>query len=141
MIRDIAALREHGQVSRRVVDLDVDVETWRASIRQTARREGMRIRTFLVPPPSTAPGSATEQSVEGPGADHTAEGGAIVCAVRTDLPPDKTATIIAMDTVARHTIKPAADVPPPTSPATLLSFTDARARLLRHPSLDPQHDN
>jgi hypothetical protein len=50
VIRDVAQLREHGQVERCVDELDVDVDTWRAGMRAAARREGMRIRTFVVEP-------------------------------------------------------------------------------------------
>lgn len=39
---------------RRVDELAVPVETWRAVLRRAARREGIRIRTFLVPPAEEA---------------------------------------------------------------------------------------
>lgn len=84
MIRDVAQLREHGQVERRIDELDVDVDTWRSGMRAAARREGMRIRTFLVEPadPLTDPHTRPEQGAAAP------PPGTLVFAVRTDLPID-----------------------------------------------------
>lgn len=81
MIRDVLELRERGHVCRRVTELDVDVETWRAGMRRAARREGMRIRTFLVP---SAPLPVTDEA-GAPLPDPVR----LVYAVRTDLPVDR----------------------------------------------------
>jgi hypothetical protein len=47
VIHDLAQLRRHGQVRRRVQDLIVPVEEWRDVVRGFARREGFRVRTGL----------------------------------------------------------------------------------------------
>lgn len=92
VIRDVAQLREHGQVERRVDKLDVDVATWRAGMRAAARREGMRIRTFLVEPadPLTDPDTRPDLTSGPPP-------GTLVFAVRTDLPVDPAALAAAVN--------------------------------------------
>ena len=112
VIRDVAQLREHGQVERRD-ELDVDVATWRAGMRRAARREGMRIRTFLVEPADT---------LNNPDADPPAAippTGTLVFAVRTDLPVDRAALAAAVNAmpapppeVLERLNRPPADVVP-----------------------------
>lgn len=91
MIRDVIELRERGHVCRRVVELDIDVETWRAGMRRAARREGMRVRTFLVP-------STPRPAPDGAGAPP--EPGRLVYAVRIDLPVDRTELRTTVDAIA-----------------------------------------
>jgi hypothetical protein len=83
VIRDIQALRETGQVCRHVAELDISPAAWRAAIRETARMEGIRIRTFLIPSLDPAP---VRSEPSGAGADDVF--GAMVCAVRTDVAPN-----------------------------------------------------
>jgi hypothetical protein len=49
MIRDIAEFRRLGVASRRVDELTVPVEAWRAAMTRAAREDGTRVRTFVVP--------------------------------------------------------------------------------------------
>jgi hypothetical protein len=72
MIRDVTDFRRTGVASRRVVELGIPVEAWRAAMCRTARRDGARVRTFLVPSPV-----AVDDPV-----------GRTVFAVRVDPPPD-----------------------------------------------------
>ena len=72
MIRDLADFRRTGVASRRVVELGIPVEAWRAAMCRTARRDGARVRTFVVPSPV-----AVDDPV-----------GRTVFAVRVDPPPD-----------------------------------------------------
>lgn len=120
MIRDVAQLREHGQVERRVDELDVDVDTWRAGMRAAARREGMRIRTFVVEPgdPLTDPDTQPDSTAAPPV-------GTLVFAVRTDLPVDRAALVAAVN---------AMPAPPPDvlarlnrPPADVVALDDRRA--------------
>jgi hypothetical protein len=48
---------------RRVDDLPVTIETWRAMLRRTARRERIAIRTFLHPPTCAVAGDLTGQLI------------------------------------------------------------------------------
>lgn len=120
MIRDVAELRERGQVYRRVDDLDIDVDTWRAGMRRSARREGMRIRTFVV--------EQTDDERD----DDSSPRSDLVFAVRTDLLPPDPAELAAI--VNR--------LPPPpgygpdaasSGPASVTSLTDEHARRSGHP--------
>lgn len=74
MIRDVAEFTRTGVVWRRVDDLGIPVGAWRAAMCHAGRRDGARVRTFLVP-----------SAVAGAGADQ------LVFAVRTDPPPDPAA--------------------------------------------------
>lgn len=137
MIRDVTQLREHGQVERRVDELDVDVATWRAGMRAAARREGMRIRTFVVeladpdarPDPAAAPPAGT-----------------LVFAVRTDLPVDPdalAAAVNAMPAPPPEVLARLNQLSPPGSYrpgeqssselASVTSLTDQQARRSGHP--------
>lgn len=129
MIRDVAELRERGQVCRRCDELDVDVETWRAGMRRAARREDMRIRTFIVRPlpgsdPPEIPGAGEDVDDDlGPAAAAVS----LVYAVRTDLPPEPRVMLAAMDAAA------AGPDGPPAEQASVSSLADARARRSGHP--------
>lgn len=48
MIRDLRELRERGQVLRRMWDLTIPVEQWRANVRRFSRCEGFRVRTGVI---------------------------------------------------------------------------------------------
>lgn len=120
MIRDVAELRERGQVYRRVDELDVDVDTWRAGMRRSARREGMRIRTFVV--------EQTDDQRD----DDSSPRSDLVFAVRTDLPPPDPAELAAIV----NSLPP----PPGYGPgattnglASVTSLTDEQARRSGHP--------
>jgi hypothetical protein len=76
VIRDVAEFTRTGVVWRRVDDLGIPVGAWRAEMCNAGRRNGARVRTFLVP-------SAV------PDADAAAD--QLVFAVRTDPPPDPAA--------------------------------------------------
>lgn len=122
VIRDVAELRENGQVSRRLDELDVDVATWRAGMRSAARREGMRIRTFLVEPadPLTNPDDHPGDPL---GQDNDLPPETLVYAVRTDLPVDRAKLAAAVN---------ALPVPPGLldqlnrPPADVVSLTERR---------------
>lgn len=73
MIRDVTEFSRTGVVWRRVDDLGVPVGAWRAAMCHTGRRDGARVRTFLVP--AAVP-------------DSTTPAGQLVFAVRTDPPPE-----------------------------------------------------
>jgi hypothetical protein len=75
VIRDVAEFRRTGVASRRVAELDVPVEVWRAAMCQVARQDGARVRTFVVPSTPSEPD------------DRPA--GRMVFAVRVDPPPDR----------------------------------------------------
>lgn len=77
MIRDVADFRRTGVAGRRIAELSMPVEVWRAAMCQIARRDGARIRTFVVP-----------ASVAGQKDPHV---GGMVFAVRVDPPPDRCA--------------------------------------------------
>lgn len=120
MIRDVAELRERGQVYRRVDELDIDVDTWRAGMRRAARREGMRIRTFVV------------EQTDDERADDSSPRSDLVFAVRTDLPPLDPAELAAIVN----------SLPPPPGYelgtasdglASVTSLTDEQARRSGHP--------
>jgi hypothetical protein len=72
VIRDVIEFRGAGVVCRRVDTLDIPVGAWRAALRRAARRDGTRIRTFLIDP-----------------ADRRRD--QWVVAVRTDPPPEASA--------------------------------------------------
>lgn len=123
MIRDVAELRERGQVYRRVDELDVDVDTWRAGMRRSARREGMRIRTFVV--------EQTDDQRD----DDSSPRSDLVFAVRTDLPPPGPAELAAIVN----------GLPPPpgygpgaasNGLASVTSLTDEHTRRSGHPCID-----
>lgn len=125
MILDVAELRERGLVRRRVDELDVDVDTWRAGMRRVARRERMRVRTFVV---DTAPAAGS-----GAGGERATRGaGAVVWAVRTDLPSVRDETT----TGTRGTDPGTAPrlVPTPAEAAV----ADQRARSSGHPCAAPR---
>jgi hypothetical protein len=73
MIRDVTEFRRTGAASRHVTDLDVPVAAWRAAMCHAGRRDGVRVRTFLIPLNL---------------ADLDAPPRHLVLAVRTDPPPD-----------------------------------------------------
>jgi hypothetical protein len=153
VIRDVAELREHGQVYRRVAALQVDPDTWRAGMRRAARREGMRIRTFVLAPPPTASsgnrdhashGDHVDHVVDGPGADLPADQqdpvdgngtehlGPLVYAVRTDLPPDHDKLMATRNQPAAARVAPTIEAAP--RPAALVtSLAEQRARRSGHP--------
>jgi hypothetical protein len=118
VIRDVAELRERGQVGRCVDQLDVDVATWRAGMRRAARREGMGIRTFLVEPadpPTNLDARGTLPST-------------FVYAVRTDLPVNPAALAAAVTAMSASAL-PSLD--PSTTP--IIELSDVRARRSGHP--------
>jgi hypothetical protein len=92
VIRDIQALRETGQVWRHVAELDIPPAAWRAAIREIARLEGMRIRTFLIPSIDPDPSIDNAPARSEPAGDRSSGPDDIpaqmVCAVRTDVAPD-----------------------------------------------------
>jgi hypothetical protein len=116
VILDIAELRGLGQVYRRIDELDVDVDTWRAAMRRAARREGMRIRTFIV--------EKAAVRVD----DESAPRSDVVFAVRTDLPPADPAELAAI--VDSLPAPPGRYEPArrPSPLASVTSLTDQRAR-------------
>ena len=128
MIREVAELRAFGQVCRRVAELDIDVDTWRAGMRRAARCGGMRIRTFLVEAADTA------DYLDEHGC--TLPAGALVYAVRTDLPPDPATWVVPRDHRAGDRLDPtsAATGRPPVS---MTSIADERARRAGHPCVEP----
>jgi hypothetical protein len=69
-------------VCRSIAELDIPPAAWRAAIREIARLEGIRIRTFLTPSLDNAP---VRGEPAGDGPDDVF--GAMVCAVRTDVAP------------------------------------------------------
>ena len=73
MIRDVAEFRRTGVASRRVAELNVPVEVWRAAMCTAARRDGARVHTFVVASPVTEP--------------DVRPGDQLVFAVRVDPPP------------------------------------------------------
>lgn len=123
MIRDVAELRERGQVYRRVDELDVDVDTWRAGMRRSARREGMRIRTFVV--------EQTDDQRD----DDSSPRSDLVFAVRTDLPPPGPAELAA---IVNRLPPPPGYEPDATSSslASVTSLTDEHTRRSGHPCAD-----
>lgn len=135
MIRDVAELRERGQLCRRVADLDIDVQVWRAGMRRAARREGMRIRTFVVVDPSDPEHSDGHDDLDPPG---TPGPDALVYVVRTDLPPPGPAAVAAA--IDRLPAPPGYRDAKQHAPAPVTSLTDARARRSGHPCTDPHPD-
>ena len=73
MIRDVIEFRRSGLACRRVAELDIPVQAWRAAMRHAGRRGDARVHTFLVPPHPATPADRPEQ---------------VVYAVRTDPPPE-----------------------------------------------------
>ena len=145
MIRDVTELREQGQVCRRVAALQVDPDTWRAGMRRAARREGMRIRTFLIEPPPAAdtadtdhadpavdvPGSALPHDQQDP-VDAAALPGLLVYAVRTDLPPERHTLMAMINQPAGARLGPTTEAAlRPVAPVT--SLAEQRARRSGHP--------
>ncbi len=72
MIGDVIEFRRTGVACRWVTDLDIPVAAWRAAMCHAGRRDGARVRTFLIP-------RTTDANVP---PDQ------LVFAVRTDPPPD-----------------------------------------------------
>jgi hypothetical protein len=50
VIRDVVEFRRSGLACRRVAELKIPVEAWRAAMRHACRREDTPVHTFLVPP-------------------------------------------------------------------------------------------
>jgi hypothetical protein len=73
VIRDVVEFGRSGLARRRIADLNIPVEAWRAAIRQAGRRADTPVHTFLVPP---QPITAVDREDQ------------VVYAVRTDPPPD-----------------------------------------------------
>ena len=73
MIRDVIEFRRSGLACRRVAELDIPVQAWRAAMRHAGRRGDARVHTFLVPPHPATPADRPEQ---------------VVYAVRTNPPPE-----------------------------------------------------
>jgi hypothetical protein len=73
VIRDVVEFRRHGLACRRVADLDIPVDAWRAAMRHAGRRADTPVHTFLVPP---RPATAVDRQDR------------LVYAVRTDPAPD-----------------------------------------------------
>ena len=73
MIGDVAAFRRTGVAGRRIAELEIPVEAWRAAMCHAARCDGARVRTFVVPSTVTTPDDRH---------------GRMVFAVRVDPPPD-----------------------------------------------------
>jgi hypothetical protein len=142
VIRDVTELREQGQVCRRVADLEVDLDTWRAGMRHAARREGMRIRTVVVEP---APTDGTEDVIDDqgdglpPDQPDAAGPGPLVYAVRTDLPPDLAKMAATMNQLATDRLGPTIEAAL-RPPAPVTSLADERARRTGHPCSDPHPD-
>lgn len=76
MIRDVSEFRRTGVASRLVSELDVPVAAWRAAMCHAGHRDGVRVRTFLVPLNRVDPEDRPGQ---------------LVFAVRTVPPPDPSA--------------------------------------------------
>lgn len=147
VIRDVTELREYGQVCRRVATLQIDPDTWRAGMRHAARREGMRIRTYVITPPPAAstgnsdPADHADHAVDGPGADlptdqqdpvaATEQSGPLVYAVRTDLPDHDTMMATINPPVAARRGATAEVAHRPAAPVT--SLAEQRARRSGHP--------
>ena len=72
MIGDVIEFRRTGMACRWVTDLDIPVAAWRAAMCDAGRRDGARVRTFLIPPTTDANVPPDQ----------------LVFAVRTDPPPD-----------------------------------------------------
>jgi hypothetical protein len=150
VIRDVTELREHGQVCRRVATLQIDPDTWRAGMRRAARREGMRIRTYVItPPPAASIGNSDHAShadhvVDGPGADlptdqqdpvdgnGTEHLGPLVYAVRTDLPPDHDKLMATINQPAPARVAATIEAAP-RPVASVASLAEQRARRSGHP--------
>jgi hypothetical protein len=139
VIRDVTELREQGQVCRRVAALQVDPDTWRAGMRRAARREGMRIRTFVIEPPPAANTANTDHAdpaVDGPGAAlphdqqdpiDAALPGPLVYAVRTDLPPDHHTLMATSNQPAAARLGPTTEAAlRPAAPVSSLAEQGAR---------------
>jgi hypothetical protein len=73
VIRDVVEFRRCGLACRRVADLNIPVDAWRAAMRQTGRRVNTPVHTFLIPPRPTTADERLDQ---------------LVYAVRTDPPPE-----------------------------------------------------
>jgi hypothetical protein len=73
VIRDVVEFRRCGLACRRVAELHIPVEAWRAAIRHAGRRADTPVHTFLLPPHLATPRDRQDQ---------------LVYAVRTDPPPD-----------------------------------------------------
>jgi len=75
VIRDMVEFRRCGLGCRRVAQLNIPVEAWRAAMHHTGRRTDAPVHTFLVPPHLATAVDRQDQ---------------LVYAVRTDPPPDVT---------------------------------------------------
>lgn len=122
---------------RRVAELEVDLDTWRAGMRRAARREGMRIRTFVVEAPADSTEDVIDDQGDVPAGERDAAGfGPLVYAVRTDLPPDLGKMMTTMDQLAADRLGPTIEAAlRPRAPVT--SLADERARRIGHPCSDP----
>jgi hypothetical protein len=130
VIREVAELRAFGQVCRRFAELDIDVDTGRAGMRRAARCGGMRIRTVVE-------ATDTADYLDEHGCPLAA--GALVYAVRTDLPPDRATWVAPRDHRAadRRDRTTAATRRPPASITSITSITDQRARRARAACVKP----
>jgi hypothetical protein len=73
VIRDVVEFRRSGLACRRVAELNIPVQAWRAAMRHAARRADTPVHTFLVPPHLATAADREDQ---------------VVYAIRTDPPPD-----------------------------------------------------
>jgi hypothetical protein len=73
VIRDVVEFRRHGLACRRVAELNIPVDAWRAAMRHAGRHTDTPVHTFLLPP---RPATAVDRQDR------------LVYAVRTDPPPD-----------------------------------------------------
>jgi hypothetical protein len=75
VIQDVAEFRRTGVTGRRIGELNVPVREWRAAMCGVARRDGTRVRTFVLPFTAVGPD----------------EDDGMVFAVRVRPPPDRLA--------------------------------------------------
>jgi hypothetical protein len=73
VIRDVVDFRRSGLACRRVAELNIPVQAWRAAMRHAGRRADTPVHTFLVPRHLATAVDREDQ---------------VVYAVRTDPPPD-----------------------------------------------------
>jgi hypothetical protein len=50
VIRDVVEFRRCGLACRRVAELNIPIDAWRAAMRHTGRRADTPVHTFLIPP-------------------------------------------------------------------------------------------
>jgi hypothetical protein len=84
MIHDVAEFRRTGVASRQVAALDVPVASWRAAMCHAGRRDGVRVRTFLIPLNQVDPVDPDDARDQ------------LVFAIRTVPPPDPAAQILGL---------------------------------------------